>query len=166
MKIGEKLRAGGCLLRSSTAASLASSSLTCIGGELLLVGVVKTHHGLASEVKGVCGCEEREETDLETLWGGVLRTRKREEGRADETVALLERDLEDLEDLEIEMAQEKEANVREAAPVEKPAATPLLQQFKRPQPSAGDAFPDVDQVLSRKQMRGQMRRLHTVGLGR
>lgn len=74
--------------------------------------------------------------------------------------------MEDLEDLEIEMAQEKEANVREAAPVEKPAATPLLQQFKRPQPSAGDAFPDVDQVLSRKQMRGQMRRLHTVGLGR
>lgn len=107
--------------------------------------------------------EKREETDLETLWGGVLRTRKREEGRADETLALLERDL---EELEVEEMEEKEANVREAAPVEKPATPPLQQQFKRPKPSAGDAFPDVDQVLSRKQMRGQMRRLHTVGLGR
>ena len=103
--------------------------------------------------------EKREETDLETLWGGVLRTRKREEGRADETVALLERE-------GAEEGVEEEGSVGEAAPVEKPAATPLLQQFKRPKSSAGDAFPDVDQVLSRKQMRGQMRRLHTVGLGR
>jgi ribosomal silencing factor RsfS len=111
--------------------------------------------------------EKRAETDLETLWGGVLRTKKREERSADETLARLERDL---EDLDAEEAQEKEENVREAAvrdstPSAKPA-TPPLQQFKRPKPSAGDAFPDVDEVLSRKQMRGQMRRLHTVGLGR
>ena len=105
--------------------------------------------------------EKRQETDLETLWGGVLRTRKREEGRADEELARLEG--EDLEEV-----QEKEEIVREAAPVEKSASSPppLQQQFKRPKPSAGDAFPDADQVLSRKQMRGQMRRLHTVGLGR
>lgn len=111
--------------------------------------------------------EKRAETDLETLWGGVLRTKKREERTADEMLRQVERDL---EDLEMEDKDEKAANEKEAKEdtlVSKPA-TPL-QQFRRPKPSAGDAFPDADQVPSarqlRGQMRGQMRRLHTVGLG-
>ncbi|KAJ4990303.1 hypothetical protein SVAN01_04185 [Stagonosporopsis vannaccii] len=108
--------------------------------------------------------EKRAETDLETLWGGVLRTKKREERTADEMLREVERDL---EDLEMEDKDEKAANEREAnerTPVSKPAAP--LQHFRRPKPSAGDAFPDADQVPSARQMRGQMRRLHTVGLGR
>ncbi|KAF3003685.1 ATPase synthesis protein 25 mitochondrial [Curvularia kusanoi] len=109
--------------------------------------------------------EKRAETDLETLWGGVLRTKKREERNADEVLRGLEQDLEDLES---EEREEKERNVRDAgegavAP-EKPA-TPL-HQFRRPKASAGDVFPGADEVPSAKQMRGQMRRLHTVGLGR
>lgn len=120
--------------------------------------------------------EKRAETDLETLWGGVLRTKKREERSADETLRELERDL---EDLETDDAEERAANVREqtadvtdqSAKVEgssksqQQPATPV-QQFRRPKPSAGDAFPDAAEVPSSKQMRGQMRRLHTVGLDR
>ncbi|KAF1927877.1 uncharacterized protein M421DRAFT_421072 [Didymella exigua CBS 183.55] len=113
--------------------------------------------------------EKRAETDLETLWGGVLRTKKREERSADEQLAELERDLEDLETDDVE---ERTANLRQQAadaedaeskPHQQPA-TPM-QQFRRPKPSAGDAFPDAAQVPSAKQMRGQMRRLHTIGLG-
>ncbi|KAF3045720.1 ATPase synthesis protein 25 mitochondrial [Didymella keratinophila] len=113
--------------------------------------------------------EKRAETDLETLWGGVLRTKKREERSADEQLRELEQDL---EDLETDDAQERAANVREqtanveeAGKTQQPPATPV-QQFRRPKPSAGDAFPDAAEVPSSKQMRGQMRRLHTVGLDR
>ena len=108
--------------------------------------------------------EKRAETDLETLWGGVLRTKKREQRTADETLAELETDL---DHLETEHADETAVNgqeARENAPATK-HATPL-QQFRRPKSSAGDAFPDPDSVGTAKQMRGQMRRLHTVGLGR
>lgn len=113
--------------------------------------------------------EKRAETDLETLWGGVLRTKKREERSADERLRELERDL---EDLETDDAQERAANVREqgakaeeAGKIQQQPSTPA-QQFRRPKPSAGDAFPDAAEVPSAKQMRGQMRRLHTVGLDR
>lgn len=108
--------------------------------------------------------EKRDETDLETLWGGVLRTKKREERTADETLRELERDL---EDLEMEDKEETAANQREAkeSTLASKPATPV-QQIRRPKPTAGDAFPDAAEVPSAKQMRGQMRRLHTVGLGR
>jgi hypothetical protein len=36
-----------------------------IGSKLLLVCVVESHHALASEVQGICGCEEREKADLD-----------------------------------------------------------------------------------------------------
>ncbi|KAJ4379647.1 ATPase synthesis protein 25 mitochondrial [Didymella sp. IMI 355093] len=114
--------------------------------------------------------EKRAETDLETLWGGVLRTKKREERSADEQLRELEQDL---EDLETDDAEERAANVRQQSAhtdgveskTQQQPATPV-QQFRRPKPSAGDAFPDATEVPSAKQMRGQMRRLHTVGLGR
>ncbi|KAF2631044.1 hypothetical protein BU25DRAFT_437612 [Macroventuria anomochaeta] len=118
--------------------------------------------------------EKRAETDLETLWGGVLRTKKREERSADEVLREVERDLEDLEDLDGEDAEERAKNVREvkgseAAPPAQEPASPV-QQFRRPKASAGDVFPDAAEVGTAKQMRGQMRgqmrRLHTVGLGR
>lgn len=119
--------------------------------------------------------EKRAETDLETLWGGVLRTKKREERTADEMLREVERDLQDLEEDDVE---ERTTNLREASTTDlretsesapapsarKPAST--VQQFRRPKASAGDAFPDPTSVATAKQMRGQMRRLHTVGLGR
>lgn len=106
--------------------------------------------------------EKRAETDLETLWGGVLRTKKREERSADEQLRELEQDL---EDLETDDAEERAANLSEqSAGVRTQPATPV-RQFRTPKPSAGDAFPDAADVASLKQRRGQMRRLHTVGLG-
>lgn len=106
--------------------------------------------------------EKRAETDLETLWGGVLRTKKREERSADEMLREAERELEELEQ---EDEAEREANKAHASAVTDKAPVAPVQQFRRPKTSAGDAFPDVDEVKTAKQMRGQMRRLHTVGLG-
>ncbi|KAJ4353024.1 ATPase synthesis protein 25 mitochondrial [Ascochyta clinopodiicola] len=116
--------------------------------------------------------EKRAETDLETLWGGVLRTRKREERAADEMLREVEMDLEDLEaEEDIEKmensAQQVEDIAASSTEMPKAPATPV-QQYRRPKPSAGDAFPDAAAVGTAKQMRGQlraqMRRLHTVGL--
>jgi ribosomal silencing factor RsfS len=108
--------------------------------------------------------EKRAETDLETLWGGVLRTKKREERTADEMLREVERDLEDLEEEDAVEREENKAKQMENSASNTPA-TPM-QQFRRPKASVGDAFPDADEVKTAKQMRGQMRRLHTVGLGR
>jgi ribosomal silencing factor RsfS len=109
--------------------------------------------------------EKRAETDLETLWGGVLRTRKREERTADEMLKEVEADLKDLEeedDMERATNKAQQApDTTSAPPPQKPAST--VQQFRRPKPSAGDAFPDAASVGTAKQAR-QMRRLHTIGL--
>lgn len=114
--------------------------------------------------------EKRAETDLETLWGGVLRTKKREDRTVDDMLREAERELQEMgeEDAEerlenttqhVEAAEE----AAEEAPTPKTPATPV-QQYRRPRASAGDAFPDPASVKTAKQMRGQMRRLHTVGL--
>ncbi|KAF9694517.1 hypothetical protein EKO04_007433 [Ascochyta lentis] len=114
--------------------------------------------------------EKRAETDLETLWGGVLRTRKREERSADEVLRELEMDLEDLEKEEDAEKTENSAQQVEEITASSTTATPKVapatpaRQYRRPKPSAGDAFPDAAAVSTAKQMRGQMRRLHTLGL--
>jgi hypothetical protein len=76
----------------------------------------------------------------------------------------VERDLEDLEEEDAVEREENKAKQMENSASNTPA-TPM-QQFRRPKASVGDAFPDADEVKTAKQMRGQMRRLHTVGLGR
>lgn len=109
--------------------------------------------------------EKRAETDLETLWGGVLRTRKREERTADELLKEVEADLEDLEeedDAERTTNRAEQSAGTSSIPPPKAAETPV-QQYRRPKPSAGDAFPDAADVGTARQAR-QMRRLHTVGL--
>lgn len=109
--------------------------------------------------------EKRAETDLETLWGGVLRTKKREEKSADEMLREVEKDLEDLEkEDDMERVTNKASQEAEASSMSAPKtpATPV-QQFRVPKPSAGDAFPDAASVGTSRQMK-QKRRLHTVGL--
>lgn len=107
--------------------------------------------------------EKREEIDLETLWGGVLKTHERHEGKAEEMVKSLEEELEAV-DLEAEVAEEEAKKQREAqetaaAAAKAATATPKLQ-FNKPRPTAGDVFPTLESFDKRQ----QVRRLHTVGL--
>jgi hypothetical protein len=110
--------------------------------------------------------EKRAETDLETLWGGVLRTHQRKDKSADEALKELEQDIEDLE----EDAEDLEYQTRESPPTlnktstesSKPATPPTpARQMHRPRPTPSDFFPPATTSEGRK----QMRRLHTVGLG-
>ncbi|OAG09663.1 uncharacterized protein CC84DRAFT_1160765 [Paraphaeosphaeria sporulosa] len=108
--------------------------------------------------------EKRAETDLETLWGGVLKTHERNEGKADEMIRAAGEHLEEA-DLEAEVAAEDEKEALEIksrpAPVAPPAPTPTpTHVFNVPRPTAGDAFPDPSAFENRQ----QLRRLHTVGL--
>ncbi|KAF1362822.1 hypothetical protein EJ07DRAFT_106277 [Lizonia empirigonia] len=110
--------------------------------------------------------EKRAETDLETLWGGVLRTKKREDRTADEMLREAEKDLQEMEQEDAaERSENKARQVEGMASTATPEAPARpVQQYRRPKPSAGDAFPDAASVSTAKQMRGQMRRLHTVSL--
>ena len=110
--------------------------------------------------------EKRAETDLETLWGGVVRTHQRKIKTADEALRELE---EDIEDLEQEYMEENEYEARRSPrgvnkqPTEtsRPATPPTpARQMHRPRPSAGDLFPPASSPDTRK----HIRRLHTVGL--
>lgn len=108
--------------------------------------------------------EKRAETDLETLWGGVLKTHARNEGKADEMIKAAGEHLEEV-DLEAEVAAEDQKEADEIksrpAPVAPPAPTPApTHVFNTPRPTAGDAFPDLSSFENRQ----QLRRLHTVGL--
>jgi ribosomal silencing factor RsfS len=112
--------------------------------------------------------EKRHETDLETLWGGVLRTHQRRDKSADETLREVEQDLKELEeDVDLD---EDEPDARRAAPaVSKPPSkdavgtqkeSPPPLQFRKPRPTAGDPFPSMSDLPPKR----QVRRLHTVGL--
>ncbi|KAF9739210.1 hypothetical protein PMIN06_009248 [Paraphaeosphaeria minitans] len=108
--------------------------------------------------------EKRAETDLEALWGGVLKTHERNEGKADEMIKAAGEHLEEA-DLEAEVAAEDEKEAQEIksrpTPVAPPAPTPApTPVFNVPRPTAGDAFPDPSAFENRQ----QLRRLHTVGL--
>ncbi|KAJ4296880.1 ATPase synthesis protein 25 mitochondrial [Kalmusia sp. IMI 367209] len=101
--------------------------------------------------------EKRTETDLEALWGGVLKTHTRNEGRAEEMLKALEEDVA-AED-EIEEAKEEEA-MGQAEVRASVAPPPSTHQFNKPRPTAGDVFPPA----SGSDQFQQLRRLHTVGL--
>lgn len=108
--------------------------------------------------------EKRAETDLETLWGGVLRTHQRKDKSADEALKELEQDIEDLE----EDAEDPEYQTQESAqavnksPTEPSKSTSRpapAQQTYRLRPTPSDLFPPAPTSEGRR----QMRRLHTVG---
>jgi ribosomal silencing factor RsfS len=104
--------------------------------------------------------EKRVETDLETLWGGVMRTHQRHDKAADDVLKELEESLE-YEDTVPE--DEHEAARTTAAPQaqESASATPFTPA-RRPRPTPGDVFPPApDADFARR-----IRRLHTVGLYR
>jgi ribosomal silencing factor RsfS len=109
--------------------------------------------------------EKRAETDLETLWGGVLRTYQRKDKSADEALRELEQDIEDLEedteDVEYQTRESPQAVNKSSTESGKPASPPtLVQQIHRPRPTPSDLFPPFSTSSSRK----QIRRSHTVGL--
>lgn len=121
--------------------------------------------------------EKRIETDLETLWGGVVRTHQRLNQKTDESLEELERDIEELED-DGEVEEEEQIHAASTTKATKaftfegkaPKASPVVNevnppdaptpQFRRPRPSAGDPFPP----LSSSDKGRQLRRIHTVGL--
>ncbi|KAH7551718.1 hypothetical protein J3E72DRAFT_436894 [Bipolaris maydis] len=110
--------------------------------------------------------EKRAETDLETLWGGVVRTHQRKIKSADEALKELEDDIEDLEeedgeDIEYEARHTPRGVNKQPTETSRPASPPTpARQMHRPRPTAGDVFPPASAPETRK----QIRRLHTVGL--
>jgi ribosomal silencing factor RsfS len=94
--------------------------------------------------------EKRAETDLETLWGGVLRTHQRE-GKAAE---------DKLKELDEEVDMSSEAPVTSARASESEKSMAPMQPVRLPPSTPGDVFPPVSGVDAAR----QIRRLHTVGL--
>ncbi|KAH9881823.1 hypothetical protein J1614_000994 [Plenodomus biglobosus] len=104
--------------------------------------------------------EKRAETDLETLWGGVLRTHQRREQTADEVLRELEQDLDDLdkeEDESEEYASQDSQDLSSPPPTmeqrQSIPSQPPATQFRRPRPTPGDMFPSAPPNGSRKQLR-------------
>jgi len=108
--------------------------------------------------------EKRAETDLETLWGGVLRTHQRNDKRADEVLQGLEQDIEDLEDEpeDDNNGDQFSAPASSGALTVNPNSVPKprtpAQQFHRPRSSQGDFFPSATSSDTGR----QPRRLHTL----
>lgn len=89
--------------------------------------------------------EKRAETDLETLWGGVLRTHQRRDRTAEEVLQQLEEDIEELE-YDDESLQEPIVEAKQSYTSPSPAL-----QFHRPKSSPGDEFPPAtdEDVMTR-----------------
>jgi ribosomal silencing factor RsfS len=108
--------------------------------------------------------EKRAETDLETLWGGVLRTHQRQDKAVDERLKELEEDLEGDGLMEVqpdEGASKQAVSTSAAVEASLPGSPPpSVQPFARPQPTTGDFFPPSSGSESMR----QSRRLHTLGL--
>jgi ribosomal silencing factor RsfS len=108
--------------------------------------------------------EKRAETDLETLWGGVLKTHERKDSAAEALVKELDDGVEEGAEEDLEAVREKmaaeQAPRRPAPPPPEPATPSPKHQFKAPRPSAGDVFPPAP---SPRRLQ-QMRRIHAVGL--
>ena len=105
--------------------------------------------------------EKRADTDLETLWGGVLKTHERKEGAAEALMKELDNGVEqeaeeDLEAVRETMAAEQAS--RRQSSLSPPPPSP--RHFKTPRPSAGDIFPPAPSPRGLH----QMRRIHSVGL--
>jgi ribosomal silencing factor RsfS len=110
--------------------------------------------------------EKRAETDLETLWGGVVKTHQRKIKTADEALKELEEDIEELEEEDIEEtdyeARRPPRGVnKQPTETNRPVTPPTpARQMHRPRPTAGDIFPPAASSDTQR----QIRRLHTVGL--
>ncbi|CAO2654659.1 Nn.00g113920.m01.CDS01 [Neocucurbitaria sp. VM-36] len=112
--------------------------------------------------------EKRAETDLETLWGGVLRTHQRKDRTAEEALKELEEDIEELEnendaeDVGYQMRPSAQAASQTTADDSSNSAVtpPSTRRFHRPRPSPGDVFPPATFPDTRR----QLRKLHTFGL--
>jgi ribosomal silencing factor RsfS len=106
--------------------------------------------------------EKRAETDLETLWGGVLRTHKRQDQRVDDEL----RELEEREDDVLEAGEGERFSAVAAPPAEqstdRDVGVTAARFVPRPQPTTGDVFPSISNADTAR----QLRRLHTVGFGR
>lgn len=91
--------------------------------------------------------EKRIETDLETLWGGVVRTHQRKNKSADEALQELEQDIQEL-DVDFQEAEQEQFSRR---PTKAPAVSNKVpshspapkQYFHQPRSSAGDPFPST-----------------------
>jgi ribosomal silencing factor RsfS len=103
--------------------------------------------------------EKRAETDLETLWGGVLRTHQRQDKAADDHLRELEDgDFADIVEAEFDDDLSPRADSKKAMPEDDLEVPPTLPRpTRRSRPTPGDPFPDFDSAR-------QLRRLHTVGL--
>ncbi|KAF2129414.1 hypothetical protein P153DRAFT_366806 [Dothidotthia symphoricarpi CBS 119687] len=105
--------------------------------------------------------EKRAETDLETLWGGVLRTQNREVKQAEEALM-------DIDEDEGASEEAYETETIDTPPISRSSAAAAAsppspaKQFRKPRPSPGDFFPPA----SDSNAATQLRRLHTVGLRR
>lgn len=96
--------------------------------------------------------EKRTETDLETLWGGVLKTQRREGAAVEELLQELGEDVEERESAEAPItSRQEEEPATPAAPV---------RPVRLPPSMPGDAFPPASGTDAAR----QIRRLHTVGL--
>ncbi|KAH7089107.1 hypothetical protein FB567DRAFT_591221 [Paraphoma chrysanthemicola] len=106
--------------------------------------------------------EKRAETDLETLWGGVLRTHQRQDKAIEEKLKELEDDIEG-EDERIQVQPEDPIQHQTIPPKDNLSVhgndSPSAQPFARPQSTAGDIFPPPSSESLK-----QSRRLHSVGL--
>lgn len=104
--------------------------------------------------------EKRAETDLETLWGGVLRTHQRQDKLAEEQLKELDVDMEG-EDVLAEAVEESAQSPTSTQDTTSDvgSSTPA-QAIRRPQPSPSDFFPPAESQDTAR----QLRRLHTVGL--
>jgi ribosomal silencing factor RsfS len=110
--------------------------------------------------------EKRHETDLETLWGGVLRTSSRQAKAADETLKELEEDIEDLDNEDtVEVEQEKDLptqsqSTKATSSGSEDIPEPKARPSRTPPSTPSDFFPPASQPRAAR----QLRRLHTVGL--
>ncbi|KAH5744360.1 hypothetical protein HBI17_153180 [Parastagonospora nodorum] len=96
--------------------------------------------------------EKRVETDLETLWGGVLKTQRREGTAAEEKLKELDEDVEAQESAEVPLISSQEEET------ETPASP--VRPVRLPPSMPGDVFPPAPGGDAAR----QIRRLHTVGL--
>lgn len=123
--------------------------------------------------------EKRDEIDLETLWGGVVKTGRRKDKVAEEKLREFEElddenvvENQDVDGVEQKLSDESSSQSTPSSkptptnlassPISTPTQTPPQPHFAKPRPTpSGDAFPDLDSFSS---SRRQKRRIHTVGL--
>lgn len=110
--------------------------------------------------------EKRNEVDLETLWGGVLRTHQRKDKTAEDALKELGDDI-NKADMQINEEEGKGESQRasrlstsDLKDLPGQPSSPSSQTIYRPPSTPGDVFPQASTFETVR----QIRRLHTVGL--